>query len=76
MTPEQLTPEYFVELFEEWLAKVPAPDNRWPIIRHVRAIYYAWRLGRELDRWRRAGLCALAQPEDEQFIYDVWDGKR
>jgi hypothetical protein len=50
--------------------------KRWPIIRHVRAIYYAWRLGRELDRWRRAGLCALAQPEDEQFIYDVWDGKR
>ena len=49
---------------------------RWPIIRHVRALYWAWHLDRWTNECRQIGLGGAGPNEaDVEHLNNIWDGK-
>ena len=47
--------------------------KRWIIIRHIRYVYYAWRLTRWADLMEPLGY--LIQQSDYDYLQAIWEGK-
>ena len=47
--------------------------KRWPLIRHVRWAWHAWRFSHWWETWGRY-LGAVPNPQDLRYLEDVWDG--
>lgn len=47
----------------------------WPVIRHLRYIWLAWRLSRYMDTCRQLGLGITPNPNDLRYLEDVLRGK-
>ena len=45
-----------------------------PIIRHVRYVWYSWRLMRWMSHYQSLGLGFFPQESDLQFLNEVWYG--
>ena len=48
--------------------------KRWPIIRHIRYYWLAWRAGRVLARYGRHSYL-IVSVEDALYLQDVWRGR-
>ena len=51
-----------------------ATIKRWPIIRHLRWLWYSWQLARWMQFWSRAGL-TLPNIHDLEYLNRVWRGE-
>jgi hypothetical protein len=48
---------------------------RWPIIRHVRALLWAWRSERHYRDWQKASDFGIAAERDYQQARRIWRGE-
>jgi hypothetical protein len=49
--------------------------KRWPLIRHVRYFYHAWRLYRWARAWNSIGIGIGPNPADIDHLEAIWRGK-
>jgi hypothetical protein len=49
--------------------------KRWPIIRHLRWLYWSWQVEREWRVWVRLGLPALDRSVDRAMLDQIWMGE-
>jgi hypothetical protein len=49
--------------------------KRWPVIRHIRALYWAWRAERHYRSWQKAGDFGHLAERDYQHARRIWWGE-
>lgn len=51
--------------------------KHWPVIRHVRYFYHAWRLARWVREWASYGIgLGVPQKSDLDYLDLIWRGQR
>jgi len=49
--------------------------KRWPIIRHIRALFLAWRAERYYRNWQKVSDFGVAAERDYQQARRIWRGE-
>jgi hypothetical protein len=50
--------------------------NRLPIIRHIRWLFYRWRLNVHAQKWGQAGIgLGIPNSSDEEYLLGIWRGE-
>jgi hypothetical protein len=50
--------------------------KRWPIIRHLRWLYFGWRVERHYAMWQRIGYLPVHRHHDDAALDAIWRGER
>jgi len=49
--------------------------KRWPIIRHVRAIWLAWQVEKHYRMWAKLGMLPSYRDRDDEMLRRIWRGE-
>jgi hypothetical protein len=49
--------------------------KRWPVIRHVRWLYFTWRVNRHYDAWLKLGYLPVNADLDYAHLDMIWRGE-
>lgn len=70
-----LPPDMKAEAVEKVARAIWLSPKRWPVIRHVRWIYWDWKVYNFACEWSRISGFFSINPSDTEYLDGIWHGK-